>query len=710
MVILNKKQFLLILGFAVWGALLYTVPPVLQPYSASVLLHESLAYSLLYLGLSLGGLFACVAKSFFGAFFSNLLSTALRIGTAVGASISLAVLLMSYSVLLHQGSSQFDGVPRQINELAGIGYLSPSFLASVICGAGISCLLLYGDVDVEKSPCRFNFDSRHLSVICFTLGLIRTPLMSGLFYDGPTIFDPYISATTQPKALFAGCILTIGLFASIAVCSLYISKETNYLLEGYFLGEITSRAYSRLFLNNVYAPVELAIVLIALYVTWVLLDKRLVNRSRVSTDAFERNSTSFADSLPETMAQRLTQREAESIALLLQGMTSAEVAKQMGIKASSARGFQQRAYKKLGVQNADGLRSLLGDSSRVGPAYKTTEDMPGAYKIAIAKALVILAIAMVLPMRGNSALAGVLGFTGWSLCWAISCFVGINCLVIAYFAHPVVKASVTERTGPYIAHFEVIEIIPIVLTGILMGELWRSSVWPYSSLVSFCGVLLFMCQITYVSTHLEQLQSKTSLGQIFMLMLSPIIFYVGTGNPWSIEVGVGLSLVLMRAKDIRGLAWMAVESLPCLGIGLLLSSFCVTSAFDTWRSILFIGVEEVSLRVQVTVMVLGAGAMILSVVLYITNQINSLKIHRHYRDAGITVRQIKSLFEAMGLSADDAQVGCRLVAGDSGPCIARALLISLGSVNAAKKRIYPAFKVHSALELAQQVNRMLLKE
>ena len=60
-----RNQKVLPLVFICWGVLLYSFPPVLQPYTTSVLNQFSNAYSLLFVGVSLGGLigscliFAC---------------------------------------------------------------------------------------------------------------------------------------------------------------------------------------------------------------------------------------------------------------------------------------------------------------------------------------------------------------------------------------------------------------------------------------------------------------------------------------------------------------------------------------------------------------------------------------------------------------------------------------------------------------------------
>lgn len=69
----------------------------------------------------------------------------------------------------------------------------------------------------------------------------------------------------------------------------------------------------------------------------------------------------FRDAL---LQRGLTDREADSVALSLTGLSSSQAAQALGIRASSVREYNRRACKKLGVSSLDGLRESLAKSPR----------------------------------------------------------------------------------------------------------------------------------------------------------------------------------------------------------------------------------------------------------------------------------------------------------------------------------------------------------
>ena len=86
-----------------------------------------------------------------------------------------------------------------------------------------------------------------------------------------------------------------------------------------------------------------------------------------SSTPIESVSAHAAAAASDLLAQApLTERERVAIELLLQGKSSAEAADEMGVKASTVRSYQQRAYKKLGVAHAEELKELLHSAVEVG--------------------------------------------------------------------------------------------------------------------------------------------------------------------------------------------------------------------------------------------------------------------------------------------------------------------------------------------------------
>lgn len=67
----------------------------------------------------------------------------------------------------------------------------------------------------------------------------------------------------------------------------------------------------------------------------------------------------------------LTDREAEAVFHCIQGLTSAESARQMGLKPSTVRCYLQRAYKKIGVLDAEGLKHY---NDRLKPTEALSEN------------------------------------------------------------------------------------------------------------------------------------------------------------------------------------------------------------------------------------------------------------------------------------------------------------------------------------------------
>lgn len=107
-----------------------------------------------------------------------------------------------------------------------------------------------------------------------------------------------------------------------------------------------------------------AIVALILLVVWILIRSACAKKS-ISESYAKDNTTPSASGLVDVMLQpllqdkNLTDREYEVLQHFIAGKTSSETAECMGIKAPTVRSYLQRAYKKLGVRNAQECKNLL---------------------------------------------------------------------------------------------------------------------------------------------------------------------------------------------------------------------------------------------------------------------------------------------------------------------------------------------------------------
>lgn len=138
-------------------------------------------------------------------------------------------------------------------------------------------------------------------------------------------------------------------FLSISILMWKGNPTSIFALQGYFLGDLLCRQLFRVFPQLIECVQPLiGVFASALPVMSVLATLlALMWRPRLEVNDAPSSSATLRSrvSLPDELAAKLTSRELEAINLLLEGLSSSDIAERMGIKASSVRGFQQRAYK-----------------------------------------------------------------------------------------------------------------------------------------------------------------------------------------------------------------------------------------------------------------------------------------------------------------------------------------------------------------------------
>lgn len=157
--LLNVKSQQLVMAacFLLWGVALYSLPPIIQPYTTSLLVEFSNSFSLLFAGCSIGGFVCCLAET--GS--SYILRSFLRVLRLpllfIGLFASMILILMNYDAYIMVNSSHFGAdISRFMLLFAGYGSLSCSALAAFLSGLGLACLCGMAAIRAQE---KVNIDS-----------------------------------------------------------------------------------------------------------------------------------------------------------------------------------------------------------------------------------------------------------------------------------------------------------------------------------------------------------------------------------------------------------------------------------------------------------------------------------------------------------------------------------------------------------------------
>ena len=711
-----RNHKVLPLVFICWGVLLYSFPPVLQPYTTSVLNQFSNAYSLLFVGVSLGGLigscliFAC--RLFRVAINRRAKQVVCWFGI-IASLITLAINWGSY-FLLHDDVS--DSIPRWVLLYLGTGFLSPSFATCFLAGFGFSCasgLISPQTKDVESSEpdlhgSRFSSPlNAAFCLSCLTLGSLRGPVCERLFPTVPVIFSEMLSESGSGIYCPFVPILMAIILASPIFLLVKRAPRITFSLEAFFMGDITFRMMLRVnpgilkILNE--APTHIVIgVLVFICIAINLNGIRLLLNFEVLDE--ERTKPC---GLSKSLVEILTPREAETIELLLQGNSSSAIADRLGIKSSSVRGFQQRAYKKLGVSGAEELKVLCADRDKQRGRF---EVLPGTKNRNLRWSGPLLALAALLLMLpcGNSGLIPVLAnIQGWNRAWGVACLLGALLCVATTILQSTTSSEAAKSELE--AHDLTLAAVLPALIGLAIGELWRNATWPYSSFVSSLGILLFglIAGTVFVERNIIGRTKKTEL--ITVAALSSFAWLYAR-SVWTIPPVIGAWTYVKMMSEVyekSSKPSIAICGGYALSVGLLGSSFLLTACEDAMGRIIRLGLEDHQSYADAILLIVVAGIVLSASILYFDSLRRKDAFSVHGSSEERSPSQITALLMAMGLSETDARIGSLLASGKSARDIAAALTVSLGTVNSSKRKIYARMRVHGAMQLKTRVDQIL---
>ena len=711
-----RNQRALTFVFVCWGALLYSFPPVLQPYTTSVLNQFSNAYSLLFVGVSLGGLIGscCI---FVCRLFRIAINRRVKLATCwLGLIASLLTLVMNWGsyFLLHGEAS--DSIPRWVLLYLGTGFLSPSFATCFLAGFGFSCVTglispQTNDVESAKLDLHVSRFSRLLNAVlclsCLTLGSVRGPVSERLFPTVPVIFSEML----PESGIDTYCPFVPILMAIILATPIFLlvkrAPQMAFSLEAFFMGDIVCRMMLRVnpgilkILNE--APTYMVIgVLVLVCIVTNLNGFRLLQNFEVP-DGVRPKPCGLSKSLVEI----LTSREAETIELLLQGNSSSAIADRLGIKPSSVRGFQQRAYKKLGVSGAEELKVLCADRDKPRVSSEVLPRIVNRNFRWFGPLLALGALLFMLPCGNSGLIPELANIQGWTCAWGIACLLGALLGVATTILQ---SAAFNEAAKSELeAHDLILATVLPALIGLAIGELWRNATWPYSSFVFGLGLLLFGLIAGTIFVEWDRIRRTNKTELITVAALSSFAcLYVR--SVWTIPVVFGTWIYVKMMSDVHEKSSKPSSAICggyALSLGLIGSSFLLTACEDAMGRIIRLGLEDHQSYADAVLLIVVAGIVLTASILYF----DSLGRRAAFSVCGSSKErspsQIAALLMAMGLSEMDARIGSLLVSGKSARDIAAELTVSPGTVNSSKRKVYARMQAHGAIQLKARVDQIL---
>ena len=710
-----RHQKLLVLALIFWGTILYSFPPTLQPYSASVLNQFSNSYSLLFVGVSVGGLVGCSLNHACDLFGFHVNSTIRRCACLLGAIVSVFVVALNVTLYAHLLGTSDNSIPRWILLFAGTGIMSPSFVASFLAGLGfgltaISLSQLFGSRDIANanSSCSYLKGSVNalLCLSCLLLGALRGPLLLGLFPKAPAIFAEMKAACgvviyTPVPLLVAAFLIATPLLLLLRQKSLSI-----FTLGAFFLGDVSCRMILRLFPGTLLGmnSQQAHVVLCALSIACVALNVFALVCSR------EKEASECADepySLPDSMIQILTNREAETIQLMLQGKSSSVIAEELGIKASSVRGFQQRAYKKLGVTSAEEFKALCVSTDKGGEGAQRTSWTPSHQFRWLGLVLALVVMVLTIPC-GNTGLIPLLAnIQGWNCAWSVSCFLGIVlCLGLLIFESAIdgkrIESKMCELDLPLVT------VLP-ALTGLAIGELWRNATWPYLSFVSQLAILLTVLGAATVYVQRDDWKSISKTDWVVIAAaIALACLYARTA--WAAIPVVSILTYGNYTRRTFG-GDLFLPAMICggyaLSAGLIGSAFLLTACEGALGRIVWLGLEDHQAHVDASLLIVTVGILSITSIAYLGSLMRKRAFKAIGSNVGQSPLQIVTLLTAMGLNETDARIGSLLASGKSAREIAEELAVSPGTVNSSKHKVYARMQVHGAIQLKTKIELTL---
>ena len=398
----------------------------------------------------------------------------------------------------------------------------------------------------------------------------------------------------------------------------------------------------------------------------------------------------------------LTERETVCLLLALDGMTSAAIAERLGIKAPTVRAYQQRAYRKMEVASLAEARELVARQARAATWGVLCEivfasAIPGFLSCAAIVAIVLCAISS-------------------SISWM--CHHDAGGAAISFV--PVVP------TSPGVT-LDVLHVVYLALLSLMIGIAWEE-VWRSASPLSFAPLMmpLFGCIIVMCVGGLRS-QGVGATRQL----LSGTLVVVSAAESGQASValfGTSVLVIYLLALSLRNTVRMSARGLPLcalFGVAGILGGGKVTNvyadlSYAQFRDVVFGGYASMGDVVPASGMGDVRTAMLVAIVTCLTllmlltvwAGVRLLTDVRNERYAAALLAshnadrsRLESYLAGRGLNSVQVEVALRIVAGESGPQIARAMCYSIGTVNSARDAAYRLLRVHRRAQLVALLRR-----
>lgn len=398
----------------------------------------------------------------------------------------------------------------------------------------------------------------------------------------------------------------------------------------------------------------------------------------------------------------LTERETVCLLLALDGMTSAAIAERLGIKAPTVRAYQQRAYRKMEVASLTEARELVARQARAATWGVLCEivfasAIPGFLSCAAIVAIVLCAISS-------------------SISWM--CHHDAGGAAISFV--PVVP------TSPGVT-LDVLHVVYLALLSLMIGIAWEE-VWRSASPLSFAPLMmpLFGCIIVMCVGGLRS-QGVGATRQL----LSGTLVVVSAAESGQASValfGTSVLVIYLLALSLRNTVRMSARGLPLcalFGVAGILGGGKVTNvyadlSYAQFRDVVFGGYASMGDVVPASGMGDVRTAMLVAIVTCLTllmlltvwAGVRLLTDVRNERYAAALLAshnadrsRLESYLAGRGLNSVQVEVALRIVAGESGPQIARAMCYSIGTVNSARDAAYRLLRVHRRAQLVALLRR-----
>lgn len=398
----------------------------------------------------------------------------------------------------------------------------------------------------------------------------------------------------------------------------------------------------------------------------------------------------------------LTERETVCLLLALDGMTSAAIAERLGSKAPTVRAYQQRAYRKMEVASLAEARELVARQARAATWGVLCEivfasAIPGLLSCAAIVAIVLCAISSSISWMCHHDAGGA----------------AISSVPVA-------------PTSPGVT-LDVLHVVYLALLSLMIGIAWEE-VWRSASPLSFAPLMmpLFGCIIVVCVGGLRS-QGVGATRQLLSGTLV-VVFAAESGQASVALFGTSVLVIYLLALSLRNTVRMSARGLPLcalFGVAGILGGGKVTNvyadlSYAQFRDVVFGGYASMGDVVPASGMGDVRTAMLVAIVTCLTllmlltvwAGVQLLTDVRNERYAAALLAshnedrsRLESYLAGRGLNSVQVEVALRIVAGESGPQIARAMCYSIGTVNSARDAAYRLLRVHRRAQLVALLRR-----